>query len=264
MKTLVRPPAVSGRFYPADPSQLRDELKRLLSSAAATSGPVPKAIIVPHAGYIYSGAIAATAYARLLPGRATIRRVVLLGPAHFVTVRGLAAPTWSAFATPLGEVKVDSVALAKLKALPQVEFNDDAHAPDHCLEVQLPFLQTVLDEFAIVPLLVGDAESNDVREILDLLWGGAETLFVISSDLSHFLDLQSARQIDKRTAEAIIALKPELLGSNQACGRIPIRGLLQSASDHGLHGELLDLRNSGETAGSPERVVGYGAFAFTS
>jgi AmmeMemoRadiSam system protein B len=258
----VRPPAVAGRFYPSDAVELRELIHSFLDSAPAPSGPAPKAIIVPHAGYIYSGPIAATAYARLRPGREVIKRVVLLGPAHFVAFRGLATTSANGFGTPLGVVPVNAEAVRKLAEFPQVTVLDAAHAPEHSLEVQLPFLQAVLGDFSVVPLVVGEAEVDEVRPVLDAVWGGPETCFVISSDLSHYHDAETARQLDRLTAIAIEAMKPESIVEDGACGRIPVCGLLRAAAAHRLSAKTLDLRNSGDTGGPRDRVVGYGAFAF--
>ncbi len=220
-----------------------------------------KALIAPHAGYIYSGPIAATAF-RLLEGKKDIQRVVLLGPSHYVGFQGLALPQAGGFETPLGSVPVDRSAFALLEELPHVRIFDRAHEPEHCLEVELPFLQRCLPGVQIVPLLVGEAEDEEVAGALDLLWGGPETLLVISSDLSHFLDYHAAQERDRQTADAIEQLEPERVGPNDACGSRAIRGLLWAAGRRGLRARLLDLRNSGDTAGPTHRVVGYGAFAF--
>ncbi len=257
----IRPPAVAGTFYPSDPVALRAEIEDLLSAAQA-DGPVPKAIIAPHAGYVYSGSVAATAYARLMPGRETLRRVVLLGPAHRIPFRGLAASAAAAFETPLGEVRLDHDALEKVLRLPQVQRLDLAHAGEHSLEVQLPFLQVVLRDFSLVPLVVGEASPNEVDEVLECVWGGPETLVVISSDLSHYHDYAAARRLDHATSQAIEGLRPEAISYQDACGRNPINGLLVAARHHGLRARTLDLRNSGDTAGPSDRVVGYGAYAF--
>jgi hypothetical protein len=259
----LRPAAVAGRFYPGDPDDLRNTVARLLEEAPAWKGPVPKAIITPHAGYIYSGPVAASAYNRLRPGKRQIRRVVLLGPTHYVAVAGLGGVTVEGFETPLGTVPVDREALRGLDDLPQVEPRDDAHAPEHSLEVQLPFLQLAFEEFSIVPLVVGEAAPGEVAQVLDSLWGGPETCIVISSDLSHFLNLDEARRVDELTARAIENLAPDSIGEKQACGRTPIQGLLESARRRGMRVERLDLRTSGDTAGPRDRVVGYGAFVFS-
>jgi hypothetical protein len=266
----IRRPAVAGLFYPADPVALRAEVEDLLAAAAAathtTAGRAdgehpPKALIAPHAGYVYSGAIAASAYAKV--GKpAAIRRVLLLGPAHRLPFRGIACPSAESLATPLGDVPVDQDALAAIAELPQVTRLDRAFDGEHCLEVQLPFLQCMLRDFRIVPLLVGDASGDEVAAVLERLWGGPETLIVISSDLSHYLDYDSARATDASTAAAIRGLRPEAISTHQACGRHPIAGLLTAARRHALHAEQLDLRNSGDTAGPRDRVVGYGAYAF--
>jgi AmmeMemoRadiSam system protein B len=224
-------------------------------------GAVPKALIVPHAGYVYSGPIAAAAYARLAASHAAIRRVVMLGPTHRVPVRGLALPSVRAFATPLGEVEVDRKAAALALTLPQVEESDAAHALEHSLEVQLPFLQAVLDDFRIVPFAVGAASTLDVADVLERLWGGPETLIVVSSDLSHYHPYADAQAIDRGSTEGILALMASL-DHEQACGATPINGLIVCARRHGLAPELLDLRNSGDTAGDKSRVVGYASFAF--
>jgi AmmeMemoRadiSam system protein B/AmmeMemoRadiSam system protein A len=258
----VRPAAVAGLFYEADPAALRESVARALRAAGTAAERSPKALIVPHAGYVYSGEVAARAYALLAPLRGQIRRVVLLGPAHRVALRGLAAPSVDAFATPLGVVPLDAGALARLGDLPQVLRSDAAHAEEHALEVQLPFLQQLLGEFALVPLVVGDASAEEVAEVLERLWSGDETLIVISSDLSHYLDYASARRMDAETCRAIEELRPEALGRDSACGRVPVRGLLLAARRHGLLPRTLDLRNSGDTAGDRRRVVGYGAWAF--
>jgi len=262
----VRQPAVAGAFYHSEKRILADDVKNLLQSANVNaaetkSATTIKAIIVPHAGYIYSGPVAASAYARLAALRDTIKRVILLGPVHRVPVRGLALPGVTAFATPLGEIEIDYPAVASIVNLPQVVVSSAAHAQEHSLEVQLPFLQSVLDDFTLLPLAVGDATAEEVAEVLDVLWGGPETLIVISSDLSHFLPYQAAQEIDSRTAENILCLRGAL-SHEQACGGTPVNGLILSARKHHLQPHLLDLRNSGDTAGDKSRVVGYASFAF--
>lgn len=257
----VRPAAVAGMFYSGNPRDLRTAVQGFLGEATAT-GPVPKAMIAPHAGYIYSGPVAATAYARLRDARGQIDRVVLLGPAHREPVRGLAAPSADAFATPLGEVHVDRDALDRVLALAQVRVQDSAHRLEHSLEVHLPFLQEVLERFTLVPLVAGEATREEVAEVLETLWDGPETLVVISSDLSHYYDYETARRLDSATSRAIEALKPENIGYEQACGRVPINGLLTVARRLGLKAETIDLRNSGDTAGPRDQVVGYGAYVF--
>ncbi|HVM50841.1 MAG TPA: AmmeMemoRadiSam system protein B [Candidatus Acidoferrum sp.] len=259
---LVRPAAAAGRFYPADPAELRDLIAAMLAQAPPPTGPAPKAIIAPHAGYLYSGPIAASAYAQLGLAREVTRRIVLLGPSHFVAFDGLAAPSSKDFASPLGLVPLDLQALREVAALPQVKLLDEPHASEHSLEVQLPFLQTVLNAFSLVPLAVGDATTEEVAQVLEHLWGGPETRIVVSSDLSHYYDSQTAQGLDRSTAGAIEALQPEAIAEDQACGRLPIRGLLHAARRHGLRARTVDLRNSGDTAGPRDQVVGYGAFAF--
>jgi len=221
----------------------------------------PKALIVPHAGYIYSGSVAAAAYDRLRPARGIVRRVVLLGPCHRVPVRGLALPDAAAFDTPLGRVPIDRAAIESLAGLTQVVVSSAVHAEEHALEVQLPFLQRVLGEFSLVPLAVGAATPSEVAEVIEKLWGGEETLIVVSSDLSHYHAYEEARAIDRGTAQAILELSTDI-DHEQACGATPVAGMLLAARRHGLQAELLDLRNSGDTAGGRGRVVGYGAFAF--
>ncbi|MDP2795189.1 MAG: AmmeMemoRadiSam system protein B [Sulfurisoma sp.] len=259
----IRPPAVAGMFYTGEPGALAGEVAAMLAEVrpATARRIVPKALIVPHAGHIYSGPIAASAYALLAPLSGTIRRVVLFGPAHRVAVNGLALPAATAFATPLGIVPLDLAAMEAAQALPQVSVNAAAHAMEHSLEVQLPFLQAVLDEFRLVPFVVGQTGGHEVAEVIDLLWGGPETLIVISSDLSHYLPYATARQKDQATTAGILRLAP--LGEfEQACGALPINGMIEVARRRGLTPTLLDLRNSGDTAGDKSRVVGYASFAF--
>ncbi len=257
----VRRPAVAGMFYPEDPHELRTMLQGFLG-AAAESRWAPKAIIAPHAGYIYSGPIAATAYSQLASDRDAITRIVLLGPSHRVPFRGLALSSAQAFLTPLGEVPLDAGARDALAGLPQVKVLDEAHAMEHSLEVHLPFLQEILDRFTLIPLVVGEVSTEEVSEVLERLWGGPETRFVISSDLSHYHDYRTAQRLDKATSEAIENLRPEDIGYEDACGRNPVKGLLVAARKHGLKGKTLDLRNSGDTAGPKNQVVGYGAYIF--
>jgi len=261
--SAMRPPAVAGQFYPDDPAELRAMVKNFLAAAKTTAGKIPKAVIAPHAGYIYSGPIAGSAYAYLAGGHDAIQRVVLLGPSHFVTFSGLAASSAKVFQSPLGRIPVDEPALARICSLPQVTTLDAAHENEHSLEVHLPFLQIALDEFKLVPLVVGDAPANEVETVLNELWGGGETCIVVSSDLSHYHDYQAAQQIDHHTARAIESLNGQELNSYRACGYQPICGLLRAARKHGLRCHVADLRNSGDTSGRRDRVVGYGAFVFT-
>ncbi|MGE3774305.1 MAG: AmmeMemoRadiSam system protein B [Gammaproteobacteria bacterium] len=261
MTTDVRPPAVAGSFYPRDPARLAQDVDAYLEAAPARAGEAPKAIIVPHAGYVYSGPIAATAYRALASARHRIRRVVLLGPAHRVAVRGLALPGVTAFATPLGEIPVDQALVERVRDLPQVVVHPRCHAPEHSLEVQLPFLQRVLDDFTLLPLVVGQATANEVAEVLRAVWGGPETLIVISSDLSHYLPYPVASEVDRSTVGLILQGQPTLT-HDQACGATPVNGLLTALRGGMLEPELLDLRNSGDTAGPRDQVVGYVAVLF--
>lgn len=261
--STIRPAAVAGMFYPGNPVDLASNLDRMLTEAESHAPALaPKALIVPHAGYIYSGPIAASGYALLKPLADNIRRVVLLGPTHRVAVRGLALPGAEAFSTPLGAVPVDQAAVRSIAELPQVTVSQEAHALEHSLEVHLPFLQTVLDNFSVLPLAVGMASPEEVAEVLDKLWGGPETLIVISSDLSHYLPYDAASQLDGDTANTILRME-ETVTHHQACGGTPVNGLIIAARRHGLTPHLLDLRNSGDTAGDRARVVGYASFAFT-
>jgi AmmeMemoRadiSam system protein B len=255
----IRKPAVAGLFYPAAANELHIQVDSLLHQAKSSAQPPPKALIVPHAGYVYSGPIAATAYAQLRAAPNRIHRVVLLGPSHRVAFQGLAATSASIFRTPLGDIPIESA--TQLADLPQVQTLDAAHANEHSLEVQLPFLQTVLSDFSLIPLVVGDASYADIAQVLDRLWGGPETLIVISSDLSHYHDYHTAQRMDRATTQAIENLQPERIDYEQACGRMPVGGLLLAARARGLQVDTLDLRNSGDTAGPRDQVVGYGAYA---
>ena len=258
----VRSAAVAGAFYPAEQQTLtQDVLALLAASKAPADAASPKALIVPHAGYIYSGATAALAYGRLFKLRDSIRRVVLLGPVHRVPVRGLALPDADFFATALGQIEIDQQARSAIAALPQVVVSAASHAQEHSLEVHLPFLQSVLKDFKLLPLAVGDASAAEVAQVLEALWGGEETLIVISSDLSHFLTYAQAQTIDHQTAQQIMNLQ-SVITHRQACGATPVNGLLLAARQHGLKPELLGLCNSGDSAGDKARVVGYASFAF--
>jgi AmmeMemoRadiSam system protein B len=255
----VRRPSVAGTFYPADAPRLAAAVRGYLAEAEA-AGPTPVAVIAPHAGYVYSGSIAASAYARLAPLKGRVARVVLIGPAHRLPFRGLAVSGADAFETPLGAVPLDREAIAAISTLPQVKTLDAAFDGEHCLEVHLPFLQTVLGAFKLVPIVAGDASATDVAEVLESLWTGADTLPVISSDLSHYLDYAAARRRDKETSRAIEAMAGERLDWDDACGRVPIAGLLSVAKKRGYAVTTVDLRNSGDTAGPRGEVVGYGAW----
>jgi hypothetical protein len=252
-----RPAAVNGYFYPGDAGELAALVEKLLTPPA--QGKTPKAIIVPHAGYIYSGAVAASGYSHLAGLDKRISRVVLLGPAHRVYVQGLAASSAGEFASPLGTIPVDNESIDRLLELPQVRFNDAAHEYEHSLEVHLPFLQRLFSHFKLVPMLVGEADPETVADALDLIWGSDETLIVISTDLSHFHDYDTARAIDEETARAIENLSSQI-GPEQACGCKPLNGLLTLARRKKLQIINYDLKNSGDTAGDRQRVVGYGAW----
>ncbi len=265
----VRPSAVAGSFYPATANALSRDVAGLLSAANTQAIhdnrddaiKPPKALIVPHAGYTYSGSTAALAYAQLASMRSVIRRVVLLGPVHRVRVRGLALPCVSAFSTPLGEIELDSKAIESLKAFPQVIESVAAHAQEHSLEVQLPFLQTVLEDFKLVPLAVGEASATEVAAVIEALWGGSETLIVISSDLSHFLPYSVAQRVDDETVEQILHGRGPI-SQEQACGGTPVNGLLRAGQHRGLRARLLGKCNSGDMGGDKGRVVGYASIAF--
>ena len=260
MRTVrVRQPAVAGLFYPADAVELRGVIEEAL--AGAEPGPVPKAVVAPHAGYVYSGPVAGSAYARVAPARGSVTRVLLLGPAHRAPAAGIAAPGAEAFATPLGLVRVDVERRDALVDQGLVAVRDDAHAGEHSLEVQLPFLQETLGDVAVLPLAVGRVDPERVAGVLEAAWGGDETLIVVSTDLSHYHDRDTAAELDRRTAAAVVAKRPDRLGDDDACGVVALQGLLLAAAAHGLDVELLDLRTSADTAGDARRVVGYGAFA---
>ncbi len=264
MQIKIRPPAVAGSFYPADPLQLNQQIDQLLSSTRAgkqQSQPI-KALIAPHAGYIYSGPVAAEAYARVRQQADKIQRVILLGPAHRVALRAIAAPSVDFFRTPLGDIPVDKKALSSIEPLPQVVISDLAHQQEHSLEVHLPFLQKVLKPFTLVPLVVGHVPAQQVAEVLQQLWDGEETLIVVSSDLSHFHQYNKANRLDTATTKAILQLS-ENIPPEQACGAFPVNGLTHLAKQKQLKAELIAQNNSGDTAGDKNRVVGYGAYQFT-
>jgi len=263
-RSNIRPPAVAGLFYPGEVEVLDAMLGSLLKLAIDSHparGRAPKALLVPHAGYIYSGATAARGYAALAPFSEQIHRVVILGPTHRVAVAGIALPASDAFRTPLGTVAIDQEALAAIRDLPGVAFHDNAHAHEHSLEVQLPFLQALLQDFTVLPLAVGHAEPATVSAVIEALWGGPETLFVISSDLSHYHSYEEASALDGETVRRVLSLQPEI-HPERACGAYPLNGLLTLARRHHLAPRLIDLCNSGDTAGDRSRVVGYCAIAF--
>ena len=260
----TRPPAVAGMFYPADAGELSATIDQLLANTQNDTVAQPKALIVPHAGYVYSGSTAAIAYATLKPWAKLIHRVILLGPTHRVAVNGIALPEAEAFSTPLGTIRLDAPGIAAIANLPQIVFSDKVHAFEHSIEVHLPFLQRVLEQFTLVPLAVGEATAEAVAEVLDKLWDGPEILIVVSSDLSHFLPYGTAQQVDSNTCRHILQLDGHLNPERpeQACGAFPINGLLLAARQRGLTPTLLSMCNSGDTAGDRNRVVGYASFSF--
>ncbi|MBK1663392.1 AmmeMemoRadiSam system protein B [Rhodospirillum rubrum] len=258
-----RPMAVAGRFYPGDPAQLAQEVDNLLAGVKASPAPLrPKAVVAPHAGLAYSGPTAAHAFAPLARHRDAIHRVVVLGPSHRLAFRGLALSGTRAYDSPLGPVPVDHSWQDRLSGLDFVGRLEQAHGPEHALEVELPFLQRILGPFSIVPIVCGEAAAEEVAQALERVWGGPETLIVVSSDLSHYLEYEEARRQDGRTATAIARLDSAPIGPREACGHVPLGGLLCLARVAGMTTRCLDLRNSGDTAGPRDRVVGYGAWAF--
>ena len=258
----VRPPAVAGMFYPRERLSLAAEVEDLLGGVSDLAPRIgfPKALVVPHAGYIYSGPVAAHAYDELSPARGVAKRVVLLGPVHRVPVRGLAISRATAFATPLGEIPVDRAALRSVQDLPQIVESDPAHALEHSLEVQLPFLQKVLGEFALVPFAVGMASVEEVAQVIERLWGGPETVVVVSTDMSHYHSYEEARRIDSATLARIGAYATDI-DHDEACGATPLNGLLSFAKTRNMRIKQLAACNSGDTAGDKGRVVGYSCFA---
>jgi len=259
--TAVRAPAVAGTFYPADPDRLRRLVDDLLNDAEIPDAPAPQAVIVPHAGYVYSGPVAATAYGLLRQTRPQVRHIIMAGPAHFVWVDGVALPGASALATPLGEVAVDTTAEAWLRQNACVVSSPLAHDPEHCLEVQLPFLQRIYEDISVAALLCGHVDPTEAAHLLGHFLGKEDTLVLVSSDLSHYHDYNEARRRDEVAAAAICSLRPEDLDADSACGLIAVKALLLAARERSLEVTRLDLRNSGDTAGDHSRVVGYGAFS---
>ena len=254
----TRPQAVAGMFYEADPQQLQQHVDALLEGATAPQ-PTPRGLIVPHAGYIYSGGTAAAAYRCLANARGQIRRVALFGPAHRVYLQAMALPSVDAFATPLGRVALDRDAMAQVAGLPGVCISDEAHRLEHSLEVQLPFLQRVLGEFQLVPVVVGHCPSREVADVIDALWAMPDTLLVVSTDLSHFHDYETANRLDRATCDRLQARATDLQGED-ACGAAVLNGLMRSRQARSLTTELLERCNSGDTAGNRDKVVGYGSF----
>lgn len=268
--SMIRQPAVAGMFYSADANTLKRDIQHYLEQVEPfqigdmddVSTNNPKVIVVPHAGYVYSGPVAASAYKLLIPLKHQINRVVLLGPSHQVAFKGMAVPEAEMFNTPLGNIPIDQVNIQLLSELPQVMVSDIAHRDEHSLEVQLPFLQETLDNFILTPIVVGDVESSDVAEVINRLWGDEHTLIVISTDLSHYHNYNLANQLDRATSDAIVGLKPDLISYESACGRNGLKGMMVVAKQKKLVADVLDLRNSGDTWGAKNRVVGYGAYAF--
>jgi len=256
----IRPAAVAGQFYAAEPQSLLTDVLQYLADVNQPLNIKPKALIVPHAGYIYSGPIAASAYKLIEPFATQIKQVILLGPAHRVALNGVATPAADFFKTPLGNIKINTEFCNKAEQLNFVSKNKLAHSDEHSLEVQLPFLQTILNDFQLTPFVVGDCNSSDIANLLDLFFDFNETLFIISTDLSHFHDYKTAKQKDQLTSNAIEALQADKISYNDACGRNPLNGFLSLAKQKNLHVKLLDLRNSGDTAGDKNSVVGYGAY----
>jgi AmmeMemoRadiSam system protein B len=261
----IRPAAVAGLFYPDNPRQLTADIDQFLTDASSQIPKLaqqPKALIVPHAGFVYSGSTAAKAYAALSPFADAIQRVVLIGPAHRVWVDGIAMMDVEAFRTPLGDISIDQAGQQQLSRLHYVHFFDQAHWQEHCLEVQLPFLQKVLNDFSLLPLLVGEASPEQVATALATFWDDPRSLLLISSDLSHFLSYQQAQQVDRKTCQAIEAMDISAIHNDQACGNRAVKGLLTLAKEKQMEVITLGLCNSGDTAGDHSRVVGYGSWAF--
>ncbi|MCH9769588.1 MAG: AmmeMemoRadiSam system protein B, partial [Gammaproteobacteria bacterium] len=256
----TKPAEVAGMFYPAEVRVLKQIIADCLSKANTDNTTLPKVIIAPHAGYIYSGEIAANAYSILKTHADSIKRVVLLGPAHRMAFRGIAVHPADDFATPLGQVTLDTEFIKHLAVLPDVELLKRPFHNEHCLEVQLPFLQTLLTDFKIIPVIVGDSSPENVARLLNKVWGDASTLIVISTDMSHYHPYNDANKIDKATAQAIVDLNLDLVQPDKACGSRPLKGLLKVAKHRQMQCNLLDLRNSGDTQGDKSRVVGYAAY----
>jgi hypothetical protein len=264
MDIQIRKPCVAGLFYPDDPERLDFTLNQLFESVPENlkTGYSPHAIIVPHAGYIYSGEIAASAYSSILKRVQDIKRVVILGPSHQLALNGAACPSATHFDTPLGRIPLDVEEIARLQAQGLIEINDAAHVREHSIEVQLPFLQHILSDFKIIPIVVGLEQAMPIAALLEPFWRAKDALIVVSSDLSHYLDYYDARKMDSDTSSAIEACRWQDISPTQACGCYPMRGLLQLAQEENSSVSCIDLRNSGDTAGDKSRVVGYGAYVF--
>ena len=267
----VRPPAVASLFYPGEAAELKQNLREMLDEASEAEDPnedLPadqylKALIVPHAGYVYSGTTAALAYHLLRKNRDDFHRILLLGPAHRVWLEGIAFPGTDAFETPLGRIPLAKQQIRELLRFPEVQLRDDAHQDEHCLEVQLPFLQEILNEFELIPAVVGEISPDSLSGLLENLLEDPQNLLLLSTDLSHFHSYSEAQAIDQKTAEAIESFEDEKILPEQACGAHPLRGLLRHARIQGWKIQRLGLCNSGDTAGSKDRVVGYGAWALS-
>lgn len=263
--TTRRHAAVSGSFYPTSAVELSATVEVLVAdSATATWGQDfrPKAIIAPHAGYAYSGSVAASAYATLASSRGRIRRVVVVGPAHYVPVRGVAVTRARAFSTPLGDMLIDHELVSELTRFPEVAYDDSAHAPEHSVEVHLPFLQVLLDDVRIVPILLGDVDVEVAHRVIDAAWGGDETLVIVSSDLSHTKNPFEARARNDATTRAICDLDGDAIGDADACGFTAVRALLAGARAHALGAKACDVRTSNDVTDGQEEIVGYGAYVF--
>jgi len=256
----IRPAAVADIFYTANGTELAAQVSDFMDADEVTNI-VPKALIVPHAGYIYSGGTAGKGFALVKKLTAAVNKIVLIGPCHRVWIQGLAIPDCQYFETPLGKIEVDSKTLNELVKFPQVTISDQAHAQEHSLEVQLPFLQSIFDQFKLIPLVAGEVSEDAFIEVLEYLWGGEETLIVISSDLSHFLDYDAAVAIDNKTSQAIESFEAGSINSDMACGSAGIKALLSLAKNKNLHVKTIHQCNSGDTAGDKDRVVGYGTYA---
>ena len=267
----VRPPAVASLFYPGEAAELKQNLREMLDEASEAEDPnedLPadqylKALIVPHAGYVYSGTTAARAYHLLRKNRDDFRRVIILGPAHRVWLEGIAFPGTDAFETPLGRIPLAKQQIRELLRFPEVQLRDDAHQDEHCLEVQLPFLQEILNEFELIPAVVGEISPDSLSGLLENLLEDPQNLLLLSTDLSHFHSYSEAQEIDQETAEAIETFEDDKILPEHACGTLPLRGLLRHARTQGWKIQRLGLCNSGDTAGSKDRVVGYGAWALS-
>jgi AmmeMemoRadiSam system protein B len=262
----IRHAAVAGQFYSDDPDELAHNVDSYIHSGLAdVNANSLHGLIVPHAGYIYSGPVAGVAYWVLQKARSRIRTVVLAGPSHRVFLEGIGASLAAEWHTPLGPVAIAQDETSKLlHEFSAVNVRDDAHAPEHSLEVQLPFLQRVLDpDWQLLPLVVGHVDSNVMAEVLEPYLTRPDVVVIVSTDLSHYLTYDDARERDNRTAWNIIERNPDHIFDDDACGAYPLRGALVAAKEGDCNIELLALANSGDTQGSRDRVVGYGAFAIT-